>query len=112
MIASRPERGNRVRALERAFGRPAGRVSALDRYLKQEPDRTIEILADPDTGVVREARVNARGARVFTMSTTYREGTDGTLVKDRVHIERAVGGERPATAIADLAVTDLRFERR
>jgi hypothetical protein len=112
MVATAPERGNRLRAVANALGKPAGRVGGLDLYVRQGPDRTVEELVDPDAGVVRETRVTAGGKRVLTMSTQYRRDTDGSLVKQTIHLEQAISGSSSASAIVDVEVENVAFERR
>jgi hypothetical protein len=100
----------RREALERRFGRAAGRVRALDRFVSTHDQETTEVLADPQSALPLEINVVRSQALVSHTTMGYVRGEGGSLIRRSLRIERAIpdtAGERTAT---DVEINNVRLE--
>jgi hypothetical protein len=111
-IAVPSRHGRRRAALQARFGRPAGRVRRMDRFVERGSDRTLEVLADAESALPVEINVVRDGALVAHSTLTYAAGRDGTLVRRRIHAERLVSAKTGQRAVADVQLSNVRLERR
>jgi hypothetical protein len=112
ILAIPSKAGARRAALERRFGRAAGRVRALDRFVSTRDQETTEVLADPQSALPLEINVVRTQALVSHTTMGYVRGEGGTLIRRSLHIERAIpdtAGERTAT---DVEINNVRLEEK
>ena len=86
-----PAAGERMKArLILAFGTSREQVRGLDRYVRTSADRVSEVLADPQTGAILETNETRGGQLVLHVTHEYTVRADGTKVRTRTRVERAV----------------------
>jgi len=109
-VIAHPAKNNERRAaLGRRFGPSTGRVRTLDRFLSTENDATIEMLADPVSGLLVETNV-ARNGSLFSHTTIrYEPRADGSLVKRSLHTEQIVGTNNGERAVIDVEFSDVKL---
>lgn len=111
-ILAMPSKSAARRAsLERRFGRSAGRVRALDRFISTLDQDTTEVLADPQTALPLEINVVRNQALLSHTTMGYVRGEGGALIRRTLRIERAIPdtGERTAT---DVEINNVRLEEK
>jgi hypothetical protein len=112
ILATPSKAAARRAALERRFGRAAGRVRALDRFVSTRDQDTTEVLADPQSSLPVEINVVRRQALVSHTTMGYVRGEGGTLIRRSLRIERAnpdAAGDRTAT---DVEISNVRLEEK
>jgi hypothetical protein len=99
-------------ALERRFGRAAGRIRALDRFVSTHDQDTTEVLADPQSALPLEINVVRNQALLSHTTMGYVRGEGGALIRRSLRIERAIpdtAGERTAT---DVEINNVHLEEK
>lgn len=111
VVADPAKTQGRREALIRRFGREAGKVRGLSRFLKREGNRTEEVLTDPSSAVPLEMNVSEGGRLVWHARFAYSRDARGASTRRAIHVEHLVSeaGERVAT---DLELANVRLERR
>jgi hypothetical protein len=112
ILATPSKAAARRAALERRFGRPAGRVRALDRFVSTHDQETTEVLADPQSALPLEINVVRSQALVSHSTMGYVRGEGGALIRRSLRIERAIpdtAGERTTT---DVEINNVRLEEK
>jgi hypothetical protein len=112
LVLSRQDGKARRTEAERRFGPALGKVSGLDQFVTATDDGTLEVLVDPDAGVIREWNLVKNGTLEAHSTSTY-DAIDGELlVRRAARVERLMpngSGNRMATQV-DLE--NVRVERR
>jgi hypothetical protein len=90
LVFRRGDVPNRREALERSYGRPAGRVGRFTRYVQLRGDLSEELLVDPVSALAVE--VNLVRHSVLETHTTIEYGTTptGQLVRRRLQSEQLI----------------------
>jgi hypothetical protein len=112
ILATPSKAAARRTALERRFGRPAGMVRALDRFVSTHDQDTTEVLADPQSALPLEINVVRNQALLSHATMGYVRGEGGALIRQSLRIERAIpdaAGERTAT---DVEINNVRLEEK
>jgi hypothetical protein len=112
ILATPSKAAARRTALEHRFGRPAGMVRALDRFVSTHDQETTEVLADPQSALPLEINVVRSQALVSHTTMGYVRGEGGALIRRSLRIERAIpdtAGERTTT---DVEINNVRLEEK
>lgn len=109
------ERLQRLRQLERAYGRRTGWVRGYGRYVKTTGERAIELLVDEQDGVPVEVNVSEGGSLRSQTTYGYERAPSGSLVRRAVRIERVLpdeagGGVR--RALTEMTYSDVQLLAR
>jgi len=107
LIMSPGDRSARLQAFDRAFGRRAGQVAGLSRYVRDERERRREVLVDEQNAVPVEMNVVQAGRLVLHTRFAYERSAAGTTVRQGIRVERVMSGERQVT---EMGFRDLRLE--
>lgn len=99
-------------ALTRRFGRAAGRVRNLDRFVTAEGAHTMEVLADRTSAVPLEINVARDGILVARSTLAYEPGSGGTLRRRAVHTEQRLSNGTDQRTVALVELSNLRLEQR
>ena len=109
-MPSRLRGDSRRLALQRRFGKAVGRLRGLDRYLESTPDRTTEVLADPDWAVPVEINVVRGGQLQSRARFSYDAGPGSSLVRRNSHVEQVIS--KDVRAVVDVDLSSVRLEDR
>lgn len=104
LIADPQRREERRHELVRQYGRPEGRVRQMDRYRSRRGDTEDEILADPRSGLVVEARQTRRGVLEHQTTFDYQVLPDGRYARRTIRSESRLGEPEEPSGRAVLAV--------
>lgn len=107
LVATRAGRAARREAIERAFGRPLGRLRGKDRFLEQRGSRTRELLVSPDTGLPSELNVVDGGALVERHTFDYARTRTGDWVRRRTSSEAVMPGTAGQRLVAVTTLEDV-----
>jgi hypothetical protein len=108
-----PERSaTRRAALERRFGKPEGRVRALDRFLSTRGDETVEVLADPQLALPVEINVVREQTLVSHTTIGYVRDAGGSLIRRSLHMERTLPDASGERTVTDVEVDNVRLEEK
>lgn len=91
--------------LQQKFGRPAGRVRGLDRYLRSDGQEIRELLVAPDSCLPQELNVVTAGVLTSRLQMQYARAGGSGYVRQLLRSERPVGPSAPG----ELVVTDITF---
>ncbi len=111
-IAAPDRKTARRDALNRRFGRSAGRVRNLDRFVTADGNHTMEVLADRTSAVPIEINVARDGVLVAQSTLAYEAGPGGTLLRRGVRTEQRASATSAQRAVAHVELSNLRLERR
>lgn len=111
-IASANRREVRRNALQRRFGRAAGRLKHLDRFLTADGQQTVEVLADRTSAVPIEINLARDGVLVTQSRLAYGPGAGGALVRRSVRTEHLVSSRSTERMVANVDLSNVRLERR
>jgi hypothetical protein len=89
-----------------------GLVRGLDRFVKTDGGQIHEILADPESAVPVEVNLLQDGALLSHTTFGYAAAADGSLVRQSLHIERALPTPTGERAMIDTSYANVRVERR
>lgn len=111
VIADPAKTQGRREELRRHFGRQAGKVRGLHRFVKAEANRTEEVLTDPTSALPIEMNVSEGGRLVWHGRFAYSRDRRGASTRRAMHVEQVVSetGERLST---DVELANVRLERR
>ncbi len=110
LVASPARAATRRAALERRFGKPEGRVRALDRFLSIRGDETVEVLADPQLALPVEINVVRDRTLVSHTTMGYVRGVGGSLIRRALHMERPLPDASGERTVTDVEVDNVRLE--
>lgn len=111
-IAREADAPGRRAALERRFGRAAGRVGALDRYVAALERDTLEVLADPDSALPVEINVARDGRLRSHVAMRYATAAGGALVREALRAERLLEDGTGMRAVTEIELANVRLEPR
>ncbi|MCC7035407.1 MAG: hypothetical protein IT179_21510 [Acidobacteria bacterium] len=107
LVADPRHAEDRLLALRRRYGAPAGRIRGLHRFVAQNGDRTREVLADARTGVVTESSVTLDGELQERTRFEYQRRADGSLFRHTIRTEYAQEQPGQGRAIVTMAFDNL-----
>jgi hypothetical protein len=110
LVASPERSAARRAALERRFGKPEGRVRALDRFLSTRGDETVEVLADPQLALPVEINVVRERTLVSHTTIGYVRGAGGSVIRRSLHMERTLPDASGERTVTDVEVDNVRLE--
>lgn len=94
------------------YGRAAGRVGRLDRFVAVRGGQVVEVLADAGTGLPVEVNVADADGLAGRSTVAYAAGTGGTLIRRTVRTDHLVRPRGTDRAVATIDLTNVRLERR
>jgi hypothetical protein len=106
-------RGRRLGSLERQFGKAKGTVDRLDRYERTDGHRTIEVLVDPNEGVIAESNLAEDGRLVQHTRYAYAQLPGrNSYVRHRMRTEIAPRNAGAKPVVIEYTLSNIRLERR
>jgi hypothetical protein len=106
-------RGRRLGSLERQFGKAKGKVDRLDRYERNDGNRTIEVLVDPNDGVIAESNLAEDGRLVQHTRYAYAQLPGRrSYVRQRMRTEIAPRDASAQPVVIEYTLSNIRLERR
>ena len=97
----------RLEMLARTYGPPRDRVRNLERYVSNSGDIVDEVLADPETGVVREIS-RIRGGRLEQRTAfEYEPLPGGALFRHTIRSETPLDGQQRGRSIVTVRLSNL-----
>lgn len=110
LIVAATDRSRRLDALGARFGRPVGKVRALQRYLARRGTVVEEALVAADTGLTMELNLVENGALVEHHAFEYVPVAGGRLVRGRTRSESALPGGSGGRVVALTTLSDIRVD--
>ncbi len=98
--------------LQARYDRSGRNVQGFDQYLAPTRDGQVEVLADPDSALPVEINVVRNGALIEHATMAYADAPDGRMLRQRLHVERAVPHADGARSVTDVQLSNARIEGR
>jgi hypothetical protein len=109
-LADTEDTPRRRQALEREYGRPAGRLRGLTRYVARRGATTEEVLVAPDTMLPAELNVVKDGVLTEHHAFTYRRLPGNRWVREQSVAHTLITGRQPQRMLSITTLEDIRTD--